>query len=269
MRAGHRVSMLVRDVPAGERLREQLIAQTPDAQIAVLHCDLASLASVRTAAHALSANSAGGDSAQPIDRLIHNAGTVALRAQATVDGHERVFATNHLGPFLLNELLLDGLSPQARVIIIASCAHEQVKHLSPDALDALVNPSARPWRAREAYARSKLANLLWALALARRLTHDPAGRGITVHAVHPGIVHTHLLPLWLRVLKPLVRRDMISAEEGARTPLHLALDPGAGALHGCYMDERQHLATPSALARDEALQDALYHASRRWVGLQA
>lgn len=261
--------MLVRDVHAGERLREQLIAHTPGAQVAVLPCDLASLASVRAAAQTLCASSPGGEPARHIDRLIHNAGTVALRAQATVDGHERVFATNHLGPFLLNELLLDRLSPQARVIIIASCAHEQVRQLSPDALEALINPNTRPWRAREAYARSKLANLLWALALARRLTHDPAGRGITVHAVHPGIVHTHLLPLWLRVLKPLVRRDMISAEEGARTPLHLALDPGAGALHGCYMDERQQWAMPSVLARDEALQDALYRASRRWVGLQA
>jgi hypothetical protein len=80
-------------------------------------------------------------------------------------------------------------------------------------------------------------------------------------------VHTHLLPAWLRLLKPLISRGMIDAQAGAQTLLHLALHPDADALHGCYLDEHQQIATPSALARDVALQEALWSRSLRWTGL--
>jgi len=111
------------------------------------------------------------------------------------------------------------------------------------------------------YAQSKLANILWTLALARRLQ----GSTVTVHCLHPGVVHTHLLPWPVRLLKPLLRRGMITAQEGARTTLYLALHPQPRTLHGAYLDEHQNPCQPSALARDEALQEWLWQACQHWT----
>ena len=275
--AGHRVVMLVRNPQAGAQVREAIVAAVPAAELHVVACDLASLAQVRRATEIVCAEHG------PIDRLIHNAGTVATRLQATVDGYEKVFATNHLGPFLLNQGLMHRMADGGRVIVVASCAHERARlgsgpraerGSSPGAtydgfgaLDAWADPTARGWGARQAYNRSKLANILFTLTLERRLAAHPQRARVTAHCLHPGIVHTHLLPAWLRLLKPLISRGMIDAQAGAQTLLHLALHPDAGALHGCYLDEHQQIATPSALARDVALQEALWSRSLRWTGL--
>ena len=269
--AGHRVVMLVRNPQAGAQVREAIVAAVPAAELHVVACDLASLAQVRRATEIVCAEHG------PIDRLIHNAGTVAMRAHATVDGYERVFATNHLGPFLLNHGLLHRMADGGRIIVVASCAHDRARFSADHpgeatdpyrALDSLARPTAPGWSARQAYDRSKLANILFTFALARRLAvMAPGAPRISAHCLHPGIVHTHLLPAWLRLLKPLISRGMIDAQAGAQTLLHLALHPDAGALHGCYLDEHQQIATPSALARDVALQEALWSRSLRWTGL--
>ena len=249
-RAGCRVVMLVRDTVAGERVRAEIQAALPDALVDVQHCDLAALATVRAAAAALRAG------LPRIDRLIHNAGIVSMARQVSAEGYERVFATNHLGPFLLTQLLREQLAPGARVIHVASCAHAQA---TLD-LGAVVDSHAR-YRPRAAYAQSKLANVLHAFALARRL----AGSGISANALHPGVVTTNLLPPWLRLIKPLLRPGMIDAEAGARSSLRLALDASLDGVSGQYFDEHGQPATASALARDEALQEALWAASERWV----
>ncbi|CAD5373218.1 putative Protochlorophyllide reductase [Rubrivivax sp. A210] len=251
-RAGCAVTMLVRDTAAGERVRDEISALVPGAAVEVVRCDLAELASVRAAAATVR------ERLPRIDRLIHNAGIVAMSRQATADGFERVFATNHLGPFLLTELLVDRLAPGSRVILVASCAHVQA---TLD-LGQVIDTRAR-YRPQAAYAQSKLANVLHAFALARRL----AGRGITANALHPGVVTTNLLPRWLQVLKPLLRRGMIDAEAGARCTLKLALDEALAGVSGAYFDEHGALVPTSALARDVALQEALWVASARWVGL--
>lgn len=275
--AGHRVVMLVRDPQAGERVCDEIRAVVPSAPLHVVACDLASLTQIRRATEVVCAEHG------LIDRLIHNAGIVATRAQATVDGYEKVFATNHLGPFLLNQGLMHRLADGGRVIVVASCAHERVRlGTGPSAsrgarlgtvddgfaaLDAWADPSARSWGARQAYNRSKLANMLFTFALARRMQTRPHGARVTAHCLHPGIVHTNLLPAWLRRLKPLVTPGMIDAQAGAQTLLHLALTPDVEVLHGRYLDEHQRIATPSVLARDVALQEALWARSLRWVGL--
>ncbi len=269
--AGHRVIMLVRDAHAGAQVREAMMAALPGAALHVVPCDLASLAQVRRATETVCTEYG------LIDRLIHNAGTVAMRAHATVDGYERVFATNHLGPFLLNHGLLPRMADGGRIIVVASCAHDRAQFRTDRrgessephrALDALAHPAAPGWSARQAYDRSKLANILFTFALARRLAaRAPDAPRISANCLHPGIVHTHLLPVWLRLLKPLISPGMIDAQAGAQTLLHLALHPDAAALQGCYLDEYQQIATPSALARDVALQEALWSRSLRWTGL--
>ncbi|HTY94860.1 MAG TPA: SDR family NAD(P)-dependent oxidoreductase [Steroidobacteraceae bacterium] len=251
-RAGYEVVMLCRNVAAANLLADRITQQPGNGRVAVVHCDLADLASVRTAARAVLG-------AYPrIDRLINNAGIVSTRRRFSVDGHELTFATNHLGPFLLTRLLLPALGPAARIITVSSKVHYQGRM----DLDSVDDRRAR-YSAIAAYARSKLANVLDTFALARQL----AGSGISVNCLHPGVVATNLLPAWLNLIRPLFKRFILTPEQGARTTLYLALDPQAGALHGQYLDEHQQVRAAAAAARDVALQERLLARSARWTGL--
>jgi NAD(P)-dependent dehydrogenase (short-subunit alcohol dehydrogenase family) len=175
-----------------------------------------------------------------------------------VDGIELTFATNHLGPFLLTRLLLPALASTARIINVASKVHYRGRM----DLQTVDDPGAR-YSSTAAYARSKLANVLDTFALAAQL----AGSGITVNCLHPGVVATNLLPGWLNLIRPLFKRVILNAEQGARTTLYLALDTHAGALHGQYLDEHQQVQPAAAAARDPALQGQLLGRSLRWTGL--
>ena len=250
--AGYTVVMLCRNVAAATLLARQLGQRVPGSLAEVVHCDLADLSSVRAAAQAVLTRY------PRVDRLINNAGMVSTRRRFSVDGHELTFATNHLGPFLLTRRLLPALGPGARIINVASKVHYRGR-LDLDSVD---DRQAR-YRAIAAYSRSKLANVMDTFALARQL----AGSGISVNCLHPGIVHTNLLPGWLNLLRPLFRRFILTAEQGARTTLYLALDARAGTLHGQYLDEHQQVQPAAAAARDLALQEQLLARSARWTGL--
>ena len=254
-RAGHDLTLLVRDLNRGQAQVQALRSLHPrrEAHIQALACELSSFASIRNAAQQVTRGPA-------ITHLINNAGLTRLRREWTPDGFETVFAVNQLGPFLLTELLRAQMAPAARIINVASCAHEQVTHFDLGAVQHRRDPLPA-YRPQQAYAQSKLANILWTLALARRLE----GSGITAHCLHPGVVHTHLLPWPVRLLKPLLRPGMISAQEGARTTLFLALHQDAAAVHGAYLDEHQQVLAPSSLARDPALQEQLWEACVRWT----
>jgi NAD(P)-dependent dehydrogenase (short-subunit alcohol dehydrogenase family) len=251
-RAGYDLVMLCRDIAAATALARQIMQRAPGSHVAVVHCDLADLSSVRTAAREVLTGHGH------IDRLINNAGIVSTRHRLSVDGHELTFATNHLGPFLLTRLLLPALTSTARVINVASKVHYRGR-LDLDSVD---DPRVR-YSSSAAYARSKLANVLDTFALARQL----AGSSITVNCLHPGVVATNLLPGWLNLIRPLFKPVILSAEQGARTTLYLALDRQAGALHGEYLDENQRVQPAAAAARDPALQEQLLARSARWTGL--
>jgi len=252
--AGHEVFTLVRDTHAAERLRSQWMQSHPQATVHVVPCDLNDLASVRQAAQAVLQR------CTRIDCLINNAGMVAMGAQRSANGFERVFAVNHLAHFLLTQLLLPHMPRGAQVIHVASCAHAQ----GTLDLGQVAHPFSKPYRPQAAYAQSKLANVLHAFALARRTQ----AAGIRVNCLHPGVVKSNLLPGWLQWVKPLIRPGMIDSVQGAQTTLYLALDDRSTALHGQYLDEHQRVVEASPLARDVALQEALWVASERWVGLQ-
>lgn len=250
-RAGKTVVMLCRDVTAASAVRNEVRRHAPGARVEVVRCDLASLASVREAAAAVRRDY------PRLGLLVNNAGMVSTRRRASVDGFELTFATNHLGPFLLTALLSDHLERTARIVMVASRIHYRGR------LDlAAVTDAHARYEATAAYAQSKLANVMHTFALARRM----AGSGISVNCLHPGVVTTNLLPRWLRLIKPLITRDMFDAERGARTSLFLALDPGVAGITGRYFDEHQQPRDAAALANEVALQESLWERSCAWTG---
>jgi retinol dehydrogenase 12 len=250
-RAGKTVIMLCRDTAAAGQLRDDIVRQTPRATIGVVHCDLASLASVREAAATVRRDY------PRLGLLVNNAGMVSTRHRTSIDGFELTFATNYLGPFLLTALLTDHFDEAARIVTVASRVH----YRGALDLDAVTDAHTR-YRALAAYAQSKLANVMHTFALARRM----AGSSVTVNCLHPGVVATNLLPRWLRVIKPLLSRIMFDAERGARTSLYLALDPGVAGVTGRYFDEYQQPRAASAIANDTGLQESLWQKSVMWTG---
>ncbi|MBV8975558.1 MAG: SDR family oxidoreductase [Sinobacteraceae bacterium] len=249
-RAGKTVVMLCRDVSAAGAVRDEIRQRAPGARVEVVRCDLSSFASVREAAAAVRRDY------PPIGLLINNAGMVSTRRRTSADGFELTFATNHLGPFLLTTLLSSHLDKAARIIMVASRIHYRARL----ELAAVTDARAR-YGATAAYAQSKLANVMHAFALARRM----AGTDITVNCLHPGVVATNLLPRWLRVIKPLITRIMFDAERGARTTLYLALDQSVAGITGRYFDEYQLLRAAAPLANDLERQELLWRKSAEWT----
>lgn len=251
-RAGRTVVMLCRNVPAAEAVREEIVALVPRANVRVVHCDLASLASVREATAVVRRDH------PRIDLLINNAGMVSTRHRMSEDGFELTFATNHLGPFLLTALLRDSLGRAARIVNVASNAHFRGRMDLERVGDARAS-----YDARGAYARSKLANVLFTFALARRLS----ATDICVNCLHPGVVATNLLPRWLRLIKPLISPVVFDVERGARTTLFLSLSEEAARVTGRYFDEHQNPTHAATLADDLELQETLWQRSAQWTGV--
>lgn len=218
-----------------------------------LPLDLADLASVRACAQAFVARGL------PLHVLINNAGLAGQKG-VTRDGFELAFGVNHLGHFLLTQLLLDTLraSGPARVVTVASRAHYRSKGLDFAAL----RQSKRSRTGIAEYSDSKLANVLFSAELARRLGGNS---GITTYSLHPGVVATDV---WRHVpwpLRPLIKlRGMITPEEGALTTLHCASAPELASQTGLYYDRCQPK-TPSALAQDVELARSLWQHSERFV----
>lgn len=220
--------------------------------------DLADLSSVRACAERFLS------SGHPLDVLINNAGLAGQRG-LTKDGFELVFGVNHLGPFLLTALLEPRLietargKPQpGRIVNVASLAHYRARRID---WDALRRPT-RHFTAQPEYRVSKLCNVLHAKALARRLQ----GHDVHTYALHPGVIATDI---WRAVpwpIRPLMKRFMRSAPEGAETSLFCATSETVARDTGLYYDSCRAV-TPSKLAQDAALAEELYERSARWVSL--
>ncbi|KAJ7416409.1 Dehydrogenase/reductase SDR family member 13 [Willisornis vidua] len=220
-----------------------------------MHLDLASLRSVRAFASAFLRQ-------EPhLHLLINNAGVSA--GGTTEDGFSLPFQVNHLGHFLLTQLLLERLRScgPSRVVIVASSAH-CAGRLRPEALG---RPPAGPFSAFQDYCDSKLANVLHARELATR----EQDTRVTCYAVHPGFVNTALFrhaPPWLKpLLLPLAWLLFLDAAEGAQVVLDCATQDGLEPLSGRYFTAhgpRQ----PWAPGRDDRLARALWEGSERLVG---
>lgn len=221
--------------------------------------DLSLLADVRRVAEALCATH------PVIDVLVNNAGAMNTSREVTSEGFERTFALNHLSYFLLTELLLDRVkaAPAGAIVNTASDAHLMIKDMVWDDLQLAKRWPRGGW---DAYCQSKLGNVLFTAALARRLE----GTSVRVNAVHPGFVRSELGrnngPL-SKVLVPIIGLfGARSPAKGADTLVWLASAPEARAMQGAYLHDRKPSRTSRA-ARDAEIQERLYRVTRELVGL--
>jgi NAD(P)-dependent dehydrogenase (short-subunit alcohol dehydrogenase family) len=255
-RRGARVLMVGRDPGRTEAAVADVVTRSGSRDVSHLLCDFSSQADIRKLAASVLARP------DPLHVLVNNAGGVHKTRRLTVDGIEATFAVNHLGYFLLTNLLQDLLvkSAPARVVTVASIGHRR------GTLDFDDLGFERGYGTLKAYARSKLANVLFAAELARRL----AGTGVTSNSLHPGSVATNIwsgAPLWAKPIIALAFRPFfISAEQGSRGIVRLVSDPALEGVTGRYY-EAKHEAVPAPLAREEALAQRLWQVSARMVGL--
>jgi WW domain-containing oxidoreductase len=220
-------------------------------------CELADPRSVLACVEAVAALG------RPLDAIVANAGIMALPKLQQAHDYELQFFTNHIGHFLLVTRLVDRLADQGRVVMLSSSAHQ----LAPPGGVAFDNLSGEqgyvPWRA---YGQSKMANLLFAKALARRF----AGSGRMAAAVHPGVILTelqrHMMP-GSRMVRSAVSAlgralFMKSIPQGAATQCYLAAHPDGGRFSGAYFAD-VNVAKPRAEADDPAIAERLWAVSER------
>ncbi len=233
--------------PDGETNEKNRNKPPPEpGKVRTVECDLASIASVRKAADQLLAE------LPRIHVLINNAGVFPRRRRETADGYELTFAVNHLGHFLLTNLLLPRLAESAPArIVVVTCSSHRLGELQFDDLQ-----SERRYRPFRAYAQSKIANVLFVRELAQRLD----GTGVTVNALHPGTVGTALFSsrrgevlVAQRILHALLWPVFRTPERGAQPLVSLASDPALQNVSGRYFyDMHERAPSPEALNAESA-----------------
>lgn len=256
---GARVLITSRDAERGAGALAEILDRSGSAAVEVVALDLADLASVRRCAAEVLQRT------DRLDVLVDNAGLVMSRRTQTADGFETTFGVNHLGHFLLTNLLLDRLraSAPSRVVVVSSDAHKQARH----GLDFDDLQSERSYRPFVVYGKTKLANIYFARELARRLE----GTGVTANSLHPGFVASRfardgdtgsLLQLAMLLARPFA----ISQVAGARTSIWLASSSDVDGVSGLYFYKCASAHTSKAGADDEAAK-RLWAVSEELVGL--
>ncbi len=253
---GARVGIVGRDRQRAELAAADIRRGTEASVVDLFVADMSSQAEVRRlAAEVL-------DRYPRLDVLVNNVGGFWSHRHSTADGLEHTFAVNHLGPFLLTNLLLDRLkaSAPARVVTVSSGA-QAMGRLDFDDLQG-----ERSYSGQRAYSQSKLANVMFTYELARRLE----GTGVTATVLHPGVVRTRFGtedPRRLdRLLVPVARLFMKTPEQGAATPVYLASSPEVEGVTGAYFANRK-LKTSNKSAYDTDAAARLWQISARLVGL--
>jgi NAD(P)-dependent dehydrogenase (short-subunit alcohol dehydrogenase family) len=228
-------------------------------QVQLVVFDLADLSSVRRGAAEIL------EQTPRLDVLVNNAGLVLTERAETVDGYEATFAINHLGPFLLTNLLLERMtaSTPSRVVNVASTAHNTARKGIP--FDDL--QSTRAYRGMRVYGQSKLANILFTLELSRRFE----GRGLTANSLHPGTVRTGyggdgdtggFLAFGIKIASPF----FLPPVKGARTSVYLASSPDVEGVSGEYFVKCKQR-KPRRWAQDPEAARRLWQVSEELVGL--
>lgn len=248
---GYKVFLACRSEAKTRLIIDAITKRTGDADRAVfLPLELGDLKSVRNCAQSFLS------SGLLLHILINNAGLAGQRGM-TASGFEQTFGVCHVGHFLLTQLLMERLksSAPARIVNVSSRAHLQAKSFD---FEILRRPAAGAGL-RE-YAQAKLANLLFTKELALRLQ----GVGVTSYALHPGVVATDV---WRELPWPLawlLKRFILSEQEGAKTTLFCATDPTVANDSGHYYDKEQR-APNSTLGDDTALAKKLWDQSEQWI----
>jgi NAD(P)-dependent dehydrogenase (short-subunit alcohol dehydrogenase family) len=245
---GARIVHVARDPVRAEATQTALKKANPAADHVVHIADLSRLAEMKRVAGVIAA-------AEPrIDVLIDNAGALFTARHETADGLELTFALNHMGYFVVTNLLLPNIVDGGRIVAVASGAHRGAK-LNLDDLQLRKNFGG--WRA---YANSKLCNILFTRALARRCP-----RGITANCLHPGFVATRFADQsggWTQRFAGFLKRlSAITPEEGARTIIYLASSPEVAGVSGQYFFECKP-ATPTSAGQNDEDAERLWRISQ-------
>ena len=258
---GARVIMACRNLQKAQTAATEITEKSHNSNIVVKHLDLASLKSVRDFAKDLNKNEAR------LDVLINNAGVAHLpELTKTQDNFEMTMGINHLGHFLLTNLLLDLLKKSApsRIIVVSSSGHRFVTNgLNLDNMHGELF-----YNRFEAYCRSKLANILFSNELARRLI----GTSVTVNSLHPGVIvaeaelKRHFPSVLQTVLSILATPFAKTAKQGAQTTIHLAVSEDVKGISGSYFSDCA-ITEPSEAAQDENVAKKLWDVSQTLVGL--
>lgn len=248
---GAHVFIACRSVEKAQLAVDDIRKATGNAQVEMLALDLGDFASVRQCVQTFLARDL------PLHMLINNAGLAGAKG-LTQSGFELAFGSNHLGPFLLTQLLLDRIkqSAPARIVTVASRAHTRVSSID---FDAVQQPTVGKAGLPE-YGVSKLANVLFSAELGRRL----AGTGVTTYALHPGVVASDVWRELPQPFRALAKLFMISVEEGASTTLYCATTPELSAQTGLYYDKCS-VKAPSKVGQDATLAAELWKRSEAWI----
>lgn len=253
---GAHVIMACRSMERGEQARVKALEQSRSSTIELMQCDLGSFESIRNFVAAFKVKFAR------LDVLVNNAGVVSLKRELTKDGFESQIGVNHLGHFLLTNLMLELLmrSDQGRIVNVSSGAHKagNIHFDDPNIM--------KGYNVIKGYGQSKLANILFTKELARRLQNT----NITVNSLHPGAVGTNIGidrktgfgKTVLKLLRPFFRTPL----QGASSAIYLASSPEAAAVSGDYYIDCR-IAKTSAKANDPELAAKLWDWSAQQTGL--
>jgi NAD(P)-dependent dehydrogenase (short-subunit alcohol dehydrogenase family) len=256
-RLGYRVLMTSRDAVKGQKVLEEIRAQTGSDALELYVGDLSKMDDVRRIALEVRAKHT------TLDVLVNNAGGVFNERQNTVDGFEYTFAFNHLAYFLLTNLLIENLKAagNARVVSVSSSGGN-LGRMRWDDLEF-----RRGYNGSTAYLQSKLMNMLFANALARRLQ----GTGVTSNSLHPGVVRSGFGKTLTGIegfILSIVSLFSITPERGAQTSLYLATSGEVTGVTGAYFAGKK-IARANLMAYDESAQDRLWALSEekvsRWL----
>ncbi len=247
---GATLVMVSRDRDRGEAARVDVRAQSGNDAVELLLADLSSQQSIRQLVQEFTAEHT------QLHVLVNNVGVTLPRRSVTVDGLETTFATNHLAPFLLTNLLLPLLraSAPARIVNVSSAAHSQGK-INFDDLQ-----SEQRYREIRAYNQSKLANVLFTYELSRRLE----GTRVTANTLEPGFVKTNMaVPFPFSIFSSM----RVSAEEGAQTAIYLASSPDVEGVSGKFFNHKRAATKSSKLSYDESIAQRLWQVSTQLTQL--
>ncbi|KAM1126789.1 hypothetical protein ACFX13_042718 [Malus domestica] len=253
---GAHVVMAVRNMAAGKDAREQIVKAVPTAKVDAMELDLSSLSSVRKFASDF--NSSG----LPLNILINNAGVMGTPFTLSKDKIELQFATNHAGHFLLTNLLLDTMKKTARksgkegrIVNVSSEAH---RNPYPEGIRFDKINDQAGYSSFRAYGQSKLANILHANELARRLKEE--GADITANSLHPGAIVTNLFRYYSIInglVNVLGRAVLKNVQQGAATTCYVALHPQVKGVTGEYFSDC-NLSKPRPQGQDVEMAKKLW-----------
>ncbi len=267
-RRGATVVLLARTPTSGEAARNHIVAATCNPRVEVLTADLADQSSIRAVTDRFHQRH------DQLHVLVNNAGAHFRHRALSVDGIEMHLAVNHLSWFLLTRLLLGSLEAgaPARIVNVGSQSMADTRQVKirrsprPAALDLDDLQSKHHFQPMTGYATAKLEMVMCSYALARRLT----GTGVTVNTAHPGITATNIVDaISTPALKPflgLVKRFLLTPEQGAQAAIHLATAPELETMTGLYFIKQTEARSPD-ISYNTTLQEQLWAATSDLVGL--